>query len=202
MFSLHNIFDGKPDHPMFDVKEAKRLLAGLPKGDAFKALDETTSWLISVKDTSGFRPEVRAEIIMLLDETGQPLHAEVLRQYLGTPHLQDFQGLHQWQGIHGFMQALAEAYAVCISEYRQAEKKPWDLKENIPVICVRLLRAVAETDHSQTVAGTVLGTDPHGIRVKAGSGAVRLLELQRPGGRPALAMSAYGHRPPQTHPLH
>lgn len=144
MFSLHNIFDGKPDHPMFDVKEAKRLLAGLPKGDAFKALDETTSWLTSVKDTSGFRPEVRAEIIMLLDETGQPLHAEVLRQYLGAPHLQDFQGLHQWQGLHGFMQALAEAYAVCISEYQQAEKKPWDLKENIPVICVRLLRAVAE----------------------------------------------------------
>ena len=144
MFSLHGIFDGKPDHPMFDVEEAKKLLAGLPKNDPFKALDEITSWLTSVKDTSGFRPEVRAEIIMLLDETGQPLHVEVLRQYLGAPHLQDFQGLHQWQGVHGFMQALAEAYAVCISEYQQAEKKPWGLKENMPVICVRLLRAVAE----------------------------------------------------------
>lgn len=144
MFSLLNIFDGKPDHPMFDVKEARKLLADLPKGDAFKALEEITSWLTSVKDTSGFRPEIRTEIIMLLDETGQPLHAELLRLYLGAPHLQDFQGLHQWQGMHGFMRTLAEAYAVCISEYQQAEKKPWDLKENMPVICVRLLRAVAE----------------------------------------------------------
>ena len=129
---------------MSNAKEAKKLLADLPKDDAFKALDEITSWLISVKDTSGFRPEVRAEIIMLLDETGQPLHAELLRLYFGTPHLQDFQGLRQWQVMHGFMQALADAYAVCISEYQQAEKKPWDLKESMPVICVRLLRAVAE----------------------------------------------------------
>ena len=144
MFSLHDIFEGKPDHPMFDIKEARKLLADLPKDNAFKALDEVTSWLTSVKDTSGFRPEARTEIIMLLDETGQPLYAELLRLYLGAPHLQDFQGLHQWQGIHGFMQALSEAYAVCISDYQQAAKKPPELKENMPVICVRLLRAVAE----------------------------------------------------------
>jgi hypothetical protein len=144
MFSLHNIFDGKPDHPMFDVKEASKLLADLPKDDTFKALDEITSWLTSVKDTPNFRPEVRAEVLMLLDETGQPFHAELLREYLGAPHLQDFQGLHQWQGLHGYMHALAEAYAVCVSEYRQAEKKPVALKENMPVICVRLLRAVGE----------------------------------------------------------
>lgn len=144
MFSLHNIFDGKPDHPMFDVKEASKLLADLPKDDTFKALDEITSWLTSVKDTPNFRPEVRAEILMLLDETGQPFHAELLREYLGAPHLQDFQGLHQWQGLHGYMHALAEAYAVCVSEYRQAEKKPLALKESMPVICVRLLRAVGE----------------------------------------------------------
>ena len=143
MFSLHGIFDGKPDHPMFDVKEATRLLADLPKNDAFKALDEITSWLASVKDATGFHPEVRAGIVMLLDETGQPLHADLLREYLGAPHLQDFQGLRQWQGMHGFMQALAEAYTVCVAEYRQAEKKPLALGENMPVICVRLLRAVA-----------------------------------------------------------
>ena len=143
MFSLHNMFEGKPDHPMFDAKEAKKLLASLPK-DAFQALDEITAWLVSVKDTADFRPEVRVEIVMLLDETGRPLHTNLLRQYLGVPHLQDFQGLHQWQGIHDFAKALAEAYAVCISGYQQAEKKSFDFKENLPVICVRLLRAIAE----------------------------------------------------------
>lgn len=144
MFSLHDIFDGKPDHPMHDVKAAVALLAELPKDNVFKALEEVAAWLASVKDTQGFRPERRTEIIMLLDETGRPLYAELLRQYLDVPHLQDFQGLHLWQGVHSYMKVLAEAYAVCVREYQQAEKKPWDLRDIMPVICVRSLRAIAE----------------------------------------------------------
>jgi hypothetical protein len=116
----------------------------LPKDNAFKTLEEITSWLDSVKDAPGFRPEVRAEITMLLDEMGQPLYAELLHLYLGAPHLQDFKGMHLWQGLHGFMKTLAEAYSVCVHEYQQAEKKSFDHKELMPVICVRLLRAVAE----------------------------------------------------------
>src|SRR4030067_973119 len=143
MFTLHGIFDGKPDHPMSDVKEARKLLSELPRDNSFKALEEITAWLASVKDTPGFRPELRTEIVMLLHETGQPLHAELLHSYLGAPHLQDFRGLHLWQGIHAFMKVLAEAYAVCVGEYQETEKKSLDLKELIPVVCVRLLRAIA-----------------------------------------------------------
>src|SRR4030065_1851689 len=144
MFTLPGIFDGKPDHPMSDVKEARKLLAELPHDNTFKALEEITSWLTSVKDTPGFRPELRMEIVMLLDETGQPLQAELLHLYLGAPHLQDFKGMHLWQGIHGYMKALAEAYALCVDEYQKAEKKSIELREIIPIICVRLLRANAE----------------------------------------------------------
>lgn len=144
MLSLHGIFDGKPDHPMFNAKEARRLLAELPKDDPFKELEEITSCLDSVKDASGFRPEVRTEIIMLLDEAIQPLYAELLHLYLGAPHLQDFKGKHLWQGLHNVAQTLAEAYLVCVQEYQHAENKSFDYKELIPVICVRLIHAVAE----------------------------------------------------------
>lgn len=144
MFSLRDVFEGKPDHPMFDVAEARKLLAKLPKGDAFKALDEITCWLTSVKDTPDFRPELRTQIVMLLDETGLPLHEELLQLYLGEPHLQDFKGMHLWQGLHAFRKELAEAYAVCVHDYQQAEKKPAGLREIMPVICVRRLRAAAE----------------------------------------------------------
>ncbi len=119
------------------------LLSELPRDNSFKALEEITSWLASVKDTPGFRPELRTEIVMLLDETGQPLHAELLHSYLGAPHLQDFRGLHLWQGINAFIKVLAEAYAVCVGEYQETEKKSLELKELIPVVCVRLLRAIA-----------------------------------------------------------
>jgi len=144
MFSIPKIFEGKPDHPLFDVKEAGRLLAELPKDEPYRAIEEVTAWLDSVKDVPGFRPELRAKIIMLLDEAGQPLYAGLLHLYLGAPHLQDFRGKHLWQGLHGFVRALSEAYAVCIQEYRQAETKSLEHKERMPVICVRLLRAVAE----------------------------------------------------------
>jgi hypothetical protein len=144
MFSLHSVFEGKPDHPMFDVAEARRLLAGLPKDDMFKALDEVTSWLTSLKDTPGFRPDTRTQIVMLLDETGLPFYTELLQLYLGEPHLQDFKGQHLWQVLHAFKQTLAEAYDVCVQGYQHAEKKPPGLKEIMPVVCVRLLRTVAE----------------------------------------------------------
>lgn len=144
MFSIPKIFEEKPDHPMFNVAEANRLLDGLPRDNSFKALDEVTSWLDSVKDATGFRPEARTEIIMLLDETGQPFYAELLQLYLGAPHLQDFEGMHLWQRLHGFMKALAEAYEVAMQECHQAEKISEAVKEHLPVICVRAMRAVAE----------------------------------------------------------
>jgi len=142
MFSMPKIFADKPDHPMFSVAEAKRLLAVLPD-DSFKALDEITSWLNSVKDTPGFMPEVRAEIFMLLDETGQPYYSELLQLYLGEPHLQDFQGMHLWHELHAFMKMLNRSYALCVHEFQQAETKPLTLADHMPVICVRWMRAVS-----------------------------------------------------------
>ncbi|MGA7594570.1 MAG: hypothetical protein WCA64_05170 [Gallionella sp.] len=144
MFSIPKIFEEKPDHPMFDVKEAGKLLAELPKDKPFKAIEEITAWLDSVKDTAGFSPGLRAEIIMLLDETGQPLYAGLMQLYLGEPHLQDFKGKHLWQGLHGFVKTLSDAYSVCLREYREAEKLSIEHRERMPVICVRLLRAAAE----------------------------------------------------------
>ena len=42
------------------------------------------------------------------------------------------------------MRALVDAYALCLDEYQQTEKKSPAFKEKQPVICVRLLRAIAE----------------------------------------------------------
>ncbi len=129
---------------MFDLAEAKRLLEELPPDDAKKSLEEITFWLDSIKSAAGFTPELRTATIMLLDEAGQPRQAELLQRYLSAPHLRDFQGLHLWQGIHEFAQALSEGYAASISEYQQAEKNPRELRERMPLVCVRQMRAVSE----------------------------------------------------------
>src|SRR5512135_2863281 len=144
MFSWLSNQGNKIDHPMSSMVEAKKLLAELPKDNALEALQEITSWLLSVTDTPGFHAELRTSIIMLLDETGQPFHAELLKRYLAAPHLQDFQGMHLWQQIHGFAKELARAYGECIASYRQEEAKPYELQEKLPLLCTRLLRAISE----------------------------------------------------------
>lgn len=144
MFSFLEVFDEKPDHPMFDLKQAEKMLADLPQDDAYQALDEITAWLVSVKETRGFRPEVRAEIIILLDETGLQFYDELLQLYIGKPHLQSFKGKQLWQGIHDFKKQVSDAYAVCIEEYQLTKKKSQGFKQAIPIICVRLMRTLAE----------------------------------------------------------
>ena len=141
MFSL---FGGKPDHPLFDLDETRRLISELPADDQRKALEDITFWLDSIKTTKGFHPEVRAAIILLLDETALPIYTELLRQFLGAPHLQDFKGVHQWQGIHDYARALAAAYAASAEEYRQAGKNVPELRQQMPLICVRWGRAISE----------------------------------------------------------
>lgn len=52
---------------------------------------------------------------------------------------------------------------------------------------IRLLRAVALPDASPTPAGQVIAAGKQGIDVACGKGVLRILELQRPGKRPAAA---------------
>jgi hypothetical protein len=136
--------ESKPDHPMFNAAEAKRLLGELPKDEPLKALEEVTAWLDSFKGTPGFPLDSRLAVAMLLDESGQLRHAELLRRYLEAPHLQDFHGMRWWHAMHAFCKVLAETYALCVSEYHRENRPPVEIRERMAMIYVRLLRAVAE----------------------------------------------------------
>jgi hypothetical protein len=134
----------KLDHPMSSVAEAKSLLSELSKDDPVKALQEITSWLESITTTPSFRAELRISIIKLLDETGLPIQTELLKKYLAAPHLQDFQGMHLWQCMHLYAGELARAYEECLAACWREEMKPYELREIVPLLSVRLLRAAAE----------------------------------------------------------
>lgn len=141
---MFKLFGEKPDHPMYDLGEAERLLSELPEDEPRKALDDVTFWLESIRDATGFSSSLRADIVMLVDERTQQLYTEQLHLYLAAPHLQDFQGLHLWQGIHAYAAALAGAYAANVREYHGIGKKPEDLQERMALLCVRLMRAAGE----------------------------------------------------------
>ena len=141
---MFKLFGEKPDHPMYDLNEARRLLAESRADEPAKAIDDLTFWLESIREVPGFRTETRAAIVMLMDEAGRPLHNQMLQQYLSAPHLQDFQGLHLWQGIHAYAKTLAAAYEACVREARQTVSRSAALKELTPLLCVRQLHAATK----------------------------------------------------------
>ncbi|MBI2311964.1 MAG: hypothetical protein HYU77_05620 [Betaproteobacteria bacterium] len=132
---------GKPDHPMSDLKEARRLLAELPANDAFKALEEITGWIESVMQAEGFRLDQRVAVVKLLDETAQQFQRKLARDYLTAPRLQKFQENRLWTSIFNFWKQLGRAYDQSILDYHAGAKGSGDVKASLPVLTCRGLRA-------------------------------------------------------------
>ena len=133
----------KPDHPMADIKEARKLLEELPSGDALKCADELSHWLESVTAEEGFKPEYRAQLVQLLDETAQTHLRKLARDYMASPRLAKFQEIRLWTAIHNYWRQAARAYVGCIDLYAAGAKGADALKGSMPLLLARALRALA-----------------------------------------------------------
>ncbi|HEY5293777.1 MAG TPA: hypothetical protein VIJ43_15840 [Burkholderiales bacterium] len=133
----------KPDHPMADIKEARKILGELPANDAFKCADELTHWLASVMAEEGFKPEYRAQLVQLLDETAQLHLRKLARDYMMSPRLAKFQETRLWKAIYEYWRQAALAYAGCIDLYANGAKGADALKASMPLLLARALRALA-----------------------------------------------------------
>ena len=132
----------KPDHPMADVKAAKKLLDELPGNDAFKSLDELSHWLESLMAEEGFRPEYRAQLVQLLDEAAQIPLRKLTRDYMASPRLAKFQETRLWTALFGYWRQSALAYVACIDLYAAGAKGADALKAGMPLLLARALRAL------------------------------------------------------------
>src|SRR5918999_153303 len=98
---------GRPDHPMADRKEARRILDALPAQD-LKALEELAQWLESVGAADGFKPEERAQLFALIDELAQPRLTKLAAEYFRAARVQ--QNL-LWTRIHEYWKQAGQAHA-------------------------------------------------------------------------------------------
>lgn len=57
-----NLFSSRPDHPLGDAKELKRVLADLPL-DAFKAVNEIYGWFESLRLADDFRLDQLFDVV-------------------------------------------------------------------------------------------------------------------------------------------
>ena len=58
-----NLFSSRPQHPLGDAKEVKRVIAELPLDNAFKAADEIYGWFESLRHVEGFRTDHLFDVV-------------------------------------------------------------------------------------------------------------------------------------------
>lgn len=144
MLSWLSKLTDKPHHPMSSREKAEAILDELPKINPAETLEEITDWLQSVTDNQHFNVHLRTDVIKLLDESGQPVYAKLLRSYLLSPSLQDFQGMAAWKVMRQFTIELIRGYEACLTAWNNDEDPPEDLTDELALLCTRQLRACTE----------------------------------------------------------
>lgn len=138
------LFGGKPDHPMADAKEAKRILESLPAGDAAKALEELEHWLDSLATAEGFKPEQRIGLLFTVDEAAQTRLRKLVREYLAAVRPSRYQENRLWHRIHEYYKHAADAYARVLAGLSQDPKGASSIKAQLPLLLARTLRCAAQ----------------------------------------------------------
>ena len=139
------LFGGaKPDHPMGDPKEAKRILEALPSDDPFKAVDELMHWLESVAAAEGFKPEARIQLLFALDDAAQPRMRKLAKDYFAASRPSRFQENRLWTVIHAYWKQAGFAYARAVDQFVQNAKGADAAKAQLPLLLVRTLRSFAQ----------------------------------------------------------
>jgi hypothetical protein len=129
---------GKPDHPMSDIKQAKKLIAELPAGDAFKALEEVTFWLDSVARTAEFKADHRFQLYDLLDQAAKNHQRKLSQEYLTNERQLKFVENRLWKTVFEFWKGLGDGYIQCIEQFQAGSGGT--IKQELPVIVARALR--------------------------------------------------------------
>jgi hypothetical protein len=129
----------RPDHPMADPRDARRILEALPARDD-QALEELTHWHESLATAEGFRPERRFQLAAQIDEAAQSRLRKLAREYLAATRPSRFQEAKMWRRLHEYYRQAAEAYAGCLeASFKGADPG----KGALPLLLVRALRSLA-----------------------------------------------------------
>ena len=138
-----NLFPQRPDHPLADAKELKRILAELHVEKAAHAVDELASWFESLKHARNFRLDHYFDVLRQLDDAGQPHLRRLARDYLYSPYLSRLEQQRLWERSYGYWTAVAALYALCTTRARlePKERGAEAFKVSLPLADARLQAA-------------------------------------------------------------
>src|SRR5258707_6652584 len=137
------LFGGKPDHPMADPKEMRRLLDALPVTDPLKALEELAHWHESVSAAGGFRLDARIALHFSIDEAAQQRLRRVASDYLSVARPSRFQENRMWTHVYEYYRQCGHAFGLSIDAIQQGVRGAEAAKPLLPALSARALRTVA-----------------------------------------------------------
>ena len=132
---------GKVDHPMADIRDARKIVAALPADDASRALEEITRWLESLKAAEAYKLNRRLENLDLLDGASGKHQRRLLQDYLATPRHRKSDEHRLWTDVYRFWRELGEGYLQCLQHYEASPARALAFRDSLPIIIARALRA-------------------------------------------------------------
>jgi hypothetical protein len=138
---IMRLFSSRPDHPLGDAKELRRVLVELPADNSFKAVDEVYGWFESLQSADDFRVDHFFDVVRQLDEAAQPYLRQLTRNYLQTLQLSKSEERRLWTLCYNYWGEVSCLYARCIDRARHNPKDGEALKSLLPLAATRLLAA-------------------------------------------------------------
>ena len=132
----------RPDHPLGEAREFKRVLAQLPQ-DAAKAVDEVYGWFESLRQADDFRLDHLHDVVSGLDEAAQIHLRRLTQQYLRTPRLSKNDERRIWTMCFNYWGEASWLYARCFDRLKKNPKDKGSeaFKKILPTAATRLLAA-------------------------------------------------------------
>lgn len=140
---LGSLFSSKPDHPLADPKEARRVFDALPGREPGGAIDEATALLESLAGVEGFKPEQRLALILQLDEAAIVPARRLGREYVSA-RLTKPQEQRLWLANRDYWSTLIAALEDCLRRFDANEKGAEAMKPALPLLYARLLHAARQ----------------------------------------------------------
>ena len=138
-----NLFSTRPDHPLGDAKELKRVLVELPLDNSFRAVDEVYGWFESLQVADDFRVDHLFDVVRQLDDAAQPFIRRLSRDYLLAPRLSRSEERRLWSMCFNYWGEVSLLYARCVERARANPKDKGSeiFKAALPLASARLIGA-------------------------------------------------------------
>jgi hypothetical protein len=141
---MWELIDKQFDHPLANLKSARKLLDNLPRDDASKLLLEISHWAEAATEPANeFKLSHQHALLRLLDETAHPYLAKVTSEYFSVQPPNAFHSNRLWKALDEYCTRIGNAYLSVLRNFRDGNKKSSAIKPDLPLITARAMVAVA-----------------------------------------------------------